>query len=95
MTIWHGTVWEQNCGMSQEEQLQEINKGPDQSRFALNIGVENLSSVCIDWGTVCVFEERHDKIRAWLEQPLSGCGIKDVSKGEQPHTSGQDRGDIY
>lgn len=38
MTIWQGTVWEQNAGMSQEEQLQEINKGPDRSRLALNTG---------------------------------------------------------
>lgn len=36
--IWQGTVWEQNAGMSQEEQLQEINKGPDWSRLALNTG---------------------------------------------------------
>lgn len=44
MTIWQGTVWEQNAGMSQEEQLQEINQGPDRSRLALNTGECELGS---------------------------------------------------
>lgn len=55
MTIWQGTVWEQNDGMSQEEQLQEINKRPDWSRLALNTGVKSLSSVLTHWCTACVF----------------------------------------
>ena len=44
MTIWQGTVWEQNAGMSQEEQLQEINQGPDRSRLASNTGARELGS---------------------------------------------------